>query len=44
MIAFSYNPLYEGILYGLSLGLKTCIMIFIFIELEPLFLELGLIS
>ena len=26
-----YNPLYEGIAYGLSLGLKTCIMIFIFI-------------
>ena len=26
-----YNPLYEGIAYGLSLGFKTCIMIFIFI-------------
>jgi len=25
------NPLIEGMLYGISLGLKTCIMVFIFI-------------
>jgi len=25
------DPLIEGMLYGISLGLKTCIMIFIFI-------------
>ena len=29
--SLSYNSVYEGIAYGLSLGLKTCIMIFIFI-------------
>jgi NADH-ubiquinone oxidoreductase chain 1 len=28
---FLYNPLIEGVLYGIILGLKTCIMIFIFI-------------
>src|SRR5450631_3712779 len=26
-----YNPLLEGLYYGLSLGIKSCIMIFIFI-------------
>jgi NADH-ubiquinone oxidoreductase chain 1 len=26
-----YNPLVEGLLYGLTLGIKSCIMIFIFI-------------
>jgi NADH-ubiquinone oxidoreductase chain 1 len=25
------NPLLEGLMYGLSLGIKSCIMIFIFI-------------
>ena len=29
--SLNYNSLYEGIAYGLSLGLKTCIMIFVFI-------------
>jgi NADH-ubiquinone oxidoreductase chain 1 len=28
---FLYNPLIEGILYGLILGIKTCIMVFVFI-------------
>jgi NADH-ubiquinone oxidoreductase chain 1 len=28
---FFSNPLVEGMLYGLSLGLKACIMIFVFI-------------
>lgn len=28
---FLSNPLIEGILYGITLGLKTCIMIFVFI-------------
>src|SRR5277367_1389715 len=37
------NPLIEGFLYGISLGLKSCIMIFILYELEALFLELVLI-
>ena len=27
----SYNPLIEGLCYGLSLGLKTCVMVFVFI-------------
>jgi len=27
----SYGPLVEGLLYGLTLGVKSCIMIFIFI-------------
>jgi NADH-ubiquinone oxidoreductase chain 1 len=26
-----FNPLIEGILYGIILGLKTCIMVFVFI-------------
>jgi len=28
-----FDPLIEGTLYGLNLGLKACIMIFVFIEL-----------
>jgi NADH-ubiquinone oxidoreductase chain 1 len=28
---FLHNPLIEGIIYGIILGLKTCIMVFIFI-------------
>src|SRR5439155_1267643 len=28
---FLFNPLTEGILYGLILGVKTCIMVFVFI-------------
>ena len=28
---FLFNPLTEGILYGLILGIKTCIMVFVFI-------------
>jgi NADH-ubiquinone oxidoreductase chain 1 len=28
---FLFDPLIEGTLYGLSLGLKACIMIFVFI-------------
>lgn len=30
-IEFMSTPLVEGMLYGITLGLKTCIMIFIFI-------------
>jgi NADH-ubiquinone oxidoreductase chain 1 len=26
-----YNPIIEGIIYGTILGLKTCIMVFVFI-------------
>lgn len=29
--AFLSNPLLEGTLYGLTLGLKSCVMVFIFI-------------
>ncbi len=32
-----YNPLFEGLAYGLSLGLKTSIMIFIFIWVRASF-------
>lgn len=32
-----YNPLFEGLAYGLSIGLKTCIMIFIFIWVRASF-------
>jgi NADH-ubiquinone oxidoreductase chain 1 len=28
---FSNNPLLEGLIYGLSLGIKSCVMIFVFI-------------
>ena len=31
------NPLIEGMLYGLSLGLKTCVMIFVFIWVRASF-------
>ena len=34
---FLYNPLIEGILYGIILGLKTCIMVFIFIWVRASF-------
>jgi len=34
---FMSNPLIEGILYGLILGLKTCIMIFVFIWVRASF-------
>jgi NADH-ubiquinone oxidoreductase chain 1 len=34
---FFYNPLIEGILYGIILGLKTCIMVFIFIWVRASF-------
>ncbi len=30
-LEFFKYPLIEGMLYGLSLGIKTCIMIFVFI-------------
>jgi NADH-ubiquinone oxidoreductase chain 1 len=39
---FLFDPLIEGTLYGLNLGLKACIMIFVLYELEHLFLEYGL--
>lgn len=35
--SISYNPLMEGILYGTTLGIKTCIMIFIFIWVRASF-------
>jgi NADH-ubiquinone oxidoreductase chain 1 len=28
---FFYNPLIEGMIYGITLGFKTCIMVFVFI-------------
>jgi NADH-ubiquinone oxidoreductase chain 1 len=31
------NPLIEGLIYGLSLGLKACVMIFIFIWVRASF-------
>ena len=34
---FLFNPLTEGILYGLILGIKTCIMVFIFIWVRASF-------
>jgi NADH-ubiquinone oxidoreductase chain 1 len=34
---FLYNPLIEGILYGLILGIKTCIMVFVFIWVRASF-------
>ena len=33
----SYNPLIEGLCYGLSLGLKTCVMVFVFIWVRASF-------
>ena len=36
-LAFLSNPLVEGLLFGLSLGLKTCIMIFVFIWVRASF-------
>lgn len=33
----SYNPLVEGLYYGLSLGLKSCVMIFVFIWVRASF-------
>jgi len=33
----SSNPLIEGFLYGISLGLKSCIMIFVFIWIRASF-------
>lgn len=32
-----YNPLIEGIFYGIILGLKTCIMVFVFIWVRASF-------
>jgi NADH-ubiquinone oxidoreductase chain 1 len=32
-----FNPLLEGILYGLILGVKTCIMVFVFIWVRASF-------
>jgi NADH-ubiquinone oxidoreductase chain 1 len=32
-----FNPLIEGILYGIILGLKTCIMVFVFIWVRASF-------
>ena len=32
-----YNPLIEGILYGTIIGIKTCIMIFVFIWVRASF-------
>jgi len=34
---FLFNPLTEGILYGLILGIKTCIMVFVFIWVRASF-------
>jgi len=34
---FLFNPLTEGILYGLILGVKTCIMVFVFIWVRASF-------
>ena len=34
---FLFNPLIEGILYGLILGIKTCIMVFVFIWIRASF-------
>lgn len=34
---FFMNPLIEGLIYGLTLGIKTCIMIFIFIWVRASF-------
>lgn len=34
---FLYNPFIEGILYGMILGLKTCIMVFVFIWVRASF-------
>jgi NADH-ubiquinone oxidoreductase chain 1 len=34
---FLYNPYIEGILYGIILGLKTCIMVFVFIWVRASF-------
>jgi NADH-ubiquinone oxidoreductase chain 1 len=28
---FSFGPVMEGLMYGLALGIKSCIMVFIFI-------------
>jgi NADH-ubiquinone oxidoreductase chain 1 len=39
---FLFDPLIEGTLYGLSLGLKACIMIFVFIWARASSLEYGL--
>ena len=36
-LEFLYSPLVEGLLYGLSLGLKSCIMIFTFIWVRASF-------
>jgi len=37
MSIFSTNPLLEGLIYGLSLGIKSCIMIFVFIWVRASF-------
>ena len=36
-LEFLFSPLVEGLLYGLSLGLKSCIMIFTFIWVRASF-------
>jgi NADH-ubiquinone oxidoreductase chain 1 len=36
-LEFLYSPLVEGLLYGLSLGLKSCLMIFTFIWVRASF-------